>query len=640
MSYQHALCSRVVRAGQPAMEAVLKYGIEPDDFTADDAKSLWGLILAYFTQAQTAGSVVSQSMLGAWFKGLELQSDEPSLTIDALCYQVRRERLRVASNLSLVRVSEEINNPLCNPVEALAAHHKDIGDIISLGYAANTKRLDVASLFEPLPADMSVVEELGVGPGAPVVFAGYGSSQKSFAAQGMLLALAAQSSTFIWGKFARARRCRVLHLDYEQGKRETQRRYQKLARGMGLVEADLQGFLEVEVMPPAKFAVENQVFFEEAAKTRDVVLIDSFAGARDATVDENSAEARAPLDMLTAISEKTGCTFIVIHHSGKGKKDDVREVARGSSAIYDAMSSMLAFVRDVGKNELSVMQAKNRGAREVAPFTLQVVDDDRGGTTIVADSAPTAQTERAVLAARVVEHLERHGGTWPGSVKTLKAELRVSDRKHSVLQDALTSLVQIGRLRMSPGQGRAHQTVYVLEPVPVTGNSPAKPAAPPRPACSGEHSPDCAVMSESSPSLFRGAELVPEQAGEVVPFRPPLGGGTTSAPTPAQGDEEQGSSPGSVESVPLATPGDGSVADVNSGMREASLQRGDEDTGGDDLEDELGNYPAGEDGPLAGALASADAARYEPTDEDLFQLRAEEMVHSSVLSRLARHVMH
>jgi hypothetical protein len=61
------------------------------------------------------------------------------------------------------------------------------------------------------------------------LIAGYGFTGKTIAAQALALAIA--SGGRVWDMFA-ARSGRVLHLDYEQGQRLTNERYQRLARGV------------------------------------------------------------------------------------------------------------------------------------------------------------------------------------------------------------------------------------------------------------------------------------------------------------------------------------------------------------------------------------------------------------------------
>jgi replicative DNA helicase len=136
MSYQLALCSRVVRTGNIA--PVLNFGITIDDFTTNEARAFWNLILAYYTQHESRGSIVAPTMLQGWFKDLILHDDIPSMTIEALCYEVRRERVIVEGNRALVAYSEEVSLPTANPAAALSRLQKSVSDLIALGTVANS----------------------------------------------------------------------------------------------------------------------------------------------------------------------------------------------------------------------------------------------------------------------------------------------------------------------------------------------------------------------------------------------------------------------------------------------------------------------------------------------------------------------
>src|SRR5690606_8417829 len=74
-------------------------------------------------------------------------------------------------------------------------------------------------------------------------------------------------------------------------------------------------------------------------------IVDSFR-ASCPEIDENSSEARRPLNMLTRVSEATDCVFLVIHHARKPAKDSQggsKMSMRGSSGLYDAAASVMIF---------------------------------------------------------------------------------------------------------------------------------------------------------------------------------------------------------------------------------------------------------------------------------------------------------
>lgn len=241
-------------------------------------------------------------------------------------------------------------------------------------------RLGVSDIFAPLPPSRWAVHELQIGPGRPGMIAGYGASAKTLAAQ--QLALAKASGTPIWGHFA----CEpgvVLHLDYEQGKHASIKRYQRLARGHGIAVEQLGQRLWLGVLPRVYLDDRNAAdSFKAAFEGVDLVIIDALRGAAPQS-DENDSSIRRTLDVLTYVSEYTGTTCIVLHHAGKPKGDgkgesDKRMLTRGSSAIFDACGCVLIFeAGKSGDGPKHISQQKQPAEAEggkITPFDLLVED--------------------------------------------------------------------------------------------------------------------------------------------------------------------------------------------------------------------------------------------------------------------------
>lgn len=136
MSYQMALCARVIKTGQ--LMPVLDFGITADDFTIQTAKSLWGLLLSYYQQPESAGSVLHDETLKSWFKQYVLPDDMPHYTVETLCYEVRRERIITSANSAAVNFSSNLSIPTCNPLQALQELHTQVSGLIALGTNGDT----------------------------------------------------------------------------------------------------------------------------------------------------------------------------------------------------------------------------------------------------------------------------------------------------------------------------------------------------------------------------------------------------------------------------------------------------------------------------------------------------------------------
>jgi hypothetical protein len=317
--------------------------------------------------------------------------------------------------------------------------------------------LDVDALFAPLAPVPWLVRSLDIAPGAPVLVAGYGFSGKTLAAQSMALSVAGGGA--VWGSLALGRRGRVVHLDYEQGARLTSERYQRLARAMDLDVDALRGLLAVACLPALHLS--DTKASDVLCRALDGCVLGIFDSLRASApeVDENSSEVRRVLDVLTLVSEKTGCVPLVIHHARKPREDapgGARMAIRGSSAIFDACSSVLVF--DGPKGEpVTVTHDKARVSGICSEdIALEVRDvelggDPRGGLEVrVVGCEPVEVRQAARARARVAElddavldfvrrnpgatvravrgNVEGTNATKDGALERLKASARIDER--------------------------------------------------------------------------------------------------------------------------------------------------------------------------------------------------------------------
>lgn len=296
-----------------------------------------------------------------------------------------------------------------------------------------TKLLEVADIFGPLPLVEWICEPLEMAPGPPGLIAGYGFSGKTVAAQDLALAVA--SETKAWGAFD-VQPGRVLHLDYEQGSYLTRARYQRLARARGIRPADLADRLAVAIMPPWYLDNDAKDELKRLSDGFDLVVIDSFKASCPHT-EENSSEARAPIDRLTRISEATGTYFLVLHHSRKpsrerGGQGGARMEIRGSGAFFDACGSVLVFSAEKGE-PVSVAHEKAKITGRTHPnFRLQIEDveiggDPRAGLRVSRLSLGDGQAQEnpgaslAALKHRIVALVRQQGTV--GSINEIRATL-------------------------------------------------------------------------------------------------------------------------------------------------------------------------------------------------------------------------
>lgn len=330
--------------------------------------------------------------------------------------------------------------------------------------------LEAKGIFAPLPPMPWVVEGLAIAPGAPTLIAGYGYSAKTLAAQALLLAVAAGRR--IWGEFA-CKRGRCIHIDHEQGERLCRERYQRLALAYGIPFDELDGMLALCSMPSLYLthkAAEDALI--TACTGASICLIDSFRASVPG-VDENDSKVREFLDILTRVSERTGCVFLVIHHAGKTKGDehggerDERQAPRGSSGIFDACQTVIKFDGKKGEpTRVSMHKERARGGA-VEDFYLAVEDvaitDESGKVWERAGVAVNYQCEEQVHPPQKptarFEDLKREllaiiQGSPGCSLRFLRGSVRA---KASLVDEAIDQMSSAGIITSTTGARGAHE---------------------------------------------------------------------------------------------------------------------------------------------------------------------------------------
>lgn len=370
--------------------------------------------------------------------------------------------------------------------------------------------LGVGELSQALPPVPWVCEPLGLAPGAVSLVAGYGYSRKTMAMQSLGLSVAAGRP--VWGLWS-ARPGPFVHLDYEQGRRLTQERYQRLARGMGFELSSLaKGALRVACMPRAY--LETQEAIEELVTivgNAVLVLVDSLRAAFP-HADENSSEARTYLDALSRVSERTGAAFVVIHHARKPNAQNgggTTHAIRGSSSLFDACQSVYVFEGE--KNTPTRVHHQKDRIRGATLEEFGLTSEDVAGPSgprhglvvrhleaeqmAQADSVrASARAEEAIerTAERIIRCLVDVGGTHHGAVTTLK---HIVGGKTDVFKAAWSKLVSTG---VVVARGNRREPVWGL------------------------------AGFESVPESPIGPQSVPGTASESVPGPPPFREGTDS----------------------------------------------------------------------------------------------------------------
>lgn len=104
---------------------MIDWGISQQDFTTSEAYTMFGMMLGYYSAAGTAGSVWGPYALANTFPTFPLY-DDPGMTLEALCLEVRANRLRAEGSKLLLELGDMMNT---DPIGAITLMHQKAADL-------------------------------------------------------------------------------------------------------------------------------------------------------------------------------------------------------------------------------------------------------------------------------------------------------------------------------------------------------------------------------------------------------------------------------------------------------------------------------------------------------------------------------
>lgn len=176
---------------------------------------------------------------------------------------------------------------------------------------------------------------------------------------------------------------KVLFIDQERFRGETQRRFKAVIKGKNLSKGILNHALFVRSGTTTRLNIQHSydAFRKELADIRpDLVLIDSLASFHTSE-ENNRKDIQAVLERVKELRNEFGCTFLFIHHENKmafNKEEagdpSISQMA-GSVAI-PAAAEMVMTVRKQDSESSMVYNTKNTLSQSIAPFLVKVIDID------------------------------------------------------------------------------------------------------------------------------------------------------------------------------------------------------------------------------------------------------------------------
>lgn len=185
------LVSRIIYSGD--LRSVLEWGVTTDDFITSEGRAFFSHILGYHAKAATAGSVLGAQFVQANYPHF-FRCDDTGMTTEALCLEVRKERISIELKNMLDEVRQLSEH---DPVLALSALQAETNKLQNIGTGRSTDMLIgaaanlVLNRYECLkrgenlsvcPWPWAIMNEVALGfqPDDYVVFYGRPKSFKSW----------------------------------------------------------------------------------------------------------------------------------------------------------------------------------------------------------------------------------------------------------------------------------------------------------------------------------------------------------------------------------------------------------------------------------------------------------------------------
>jgi hypothetical protein len=106
MHVELQLLSRVIQTGQLA--DVLEWGIQEEDFRTTEGRGLFNHLIGYWKASETSGSVPGPRSFEQLYPSFEF-CDDASMTLDALCAEVRRMRIILETREAMTEANEIVD---------------------------------------------------------------------------------------------------------------------------------------------------------------------------------------------------------------------------------------------------------------------------------------------------------------------------------------------------------------------------------------------------------------------------------------------------------------------------------------------------------------------------------------------------
>jgi RecA-family ATPase len=187
------------------------------------------------------------------------------------------------------------------------------------------------------------------------------------------------------------RSSKVLYVDQERFRGETQRRFKGVMGAKGIGPADTDGRLFIRCGSTTRLDLQNsyQAFRAELSRIRpNLVVVDSFVTFH--TREENNRrDIQEIMEQIKALRQEFGCAIVFMDHENKGvfsdkENNEVPSAFRmAGSVAKSAAAEFVLTVRRFDHFSSNVYHTKSTLAKTVPSFTVTVKDTPEGYISVI-----------------------------------------------------------------------------------------------------------------------------------------------------------------------------------------------------------------------------------------------------------------
>lgn len=185
---------------------------------------------------------------------------------------------------------------------------------------------------------------------------------------------------------------KVLFINQERSKAETQRRFKSLIKAKGLSLKEIKENLLIKSGTTIRVDLQHSfdAFRKDISEKRpELIIVDSWSTFHTKE-EQSNTDNMFVLERIKALREEFCCTFVFVDHESKkayqrsveGKEPTMGDQS-GASAKSRVAELMLAFVSS-GPRQSMVHHTKSTQGTKIAPFLVEVVDLPNEGIEVVA----------------------------------------------------------------------------------------------------------------------------------------------------------------------------------------------------------------------------------------------------------------